>query len=869
MERRLDLTGVWTLVRRESGSRFPQQVPGDNLTALRAAEAVAEPYYGANELDLQWIGREDWVFETHFDVPSELLERSYHFLHFESIDTVAEIRLNGVLLGNTDNMFAAVRVPAPGLIERGNHLRVNIRGPETVATERAAALPYSVSHVEYPVQSPHRNLLRKVQCHAGWDWGPSLMVCGIYGEVYLGATDCERIESVRVFATPEPETSKRWTVEVDIELFAESASPVNVHAELVDLSGEGQGSVASARTVQLDAPTGRSTGALSLVVEHPRLWWPNGYGAQPLYGLRIESDNDRWSGTVGFRTLELITRPDEHGRSMVFRINGRDVFAKGANWIPADAMPGRITNERIESLLADAAAANMNMVRVWGGGRYESRHFYETCDRLGILVWQDFMFSCSLYPADTNFLESVRGEVRYQVTRLQHHPSIALWCGNNENVGALTWFEESRKDRDRYIIDYDRLNEGAVGATVRETDPSRPWWPSSPAAGPGDFSDNWHDDTQGDMHYWSVWHEGKPFEAYYEVTPRFCSEFGFQSFPSPQTVAEFAPPEQLNVTSPIMDHHQRSPAGNAVILATLARYFRFPRDFADFTYLSQVQQAMAITTAVEYWRTRRPVCMGALYWQLNDVWPVASWSSIEHSGRWKLLHYAARRFFRPLLLVLLSGTEVGTALSGTEVAVGETLEAWLVNDTAADVSGRLELVFYDFEGHPFRTEAFSCACPAESSMRVASLDAPRDRADGTYFCEARFVPATGATRHDTPDTSSTGVPHSPLEALRLSTVPKHCRLAEAQVQAAVGDTTPAVGNSTPAGAAPLTIELTTDRPAFFVSLSTPDPAVRFFDNGFHLLPQRGKRVVVENVAGHDANWLRENLSLTHLRASYE
>ncbi|MFP4375108.1 MAG: glycoside hydrolase family 2 protein, partial [Spirochaetaceae bacterium] len=487
-------------------------------------------------------------------------------------------------------------------------------------------------------------------------------------------------------------------------------------------------------------------------------------------------------------------------------------------------------------------------------------------------VWQDFMFSCSLYPADPSFLDSVRREVDYQVRRLQHHPSIALWCGNNENIGALTWFEESRANRDRYLIDYDRLNEGAVGRTARAADPSRAWWPSSPAAAPGDFSDNWHDDSRGDMHYWSVWHEGKPFEAYYDVVPRFCSEFGFQSFPSVETVAEFAPPEEHNVSSPAMDHHQRSPAGNAVIVSTIARYFRFPESFEDFIYLSQVQQAMAISTAVEYWRTRRPVCMGALYWQLNDLWPVASWSSIEYSGRWKLLHYAAARFFRPLHLVLLEGP-------------GGAIEAWLLNDTAADVAGELELRLLDFDGNLLESHRATPTAVAETASWAARVHVPSALRAGSYFCDARFTPRGGthvaAAAAGAGAAAGTGAaaaagagPGVAIDAVRLSDVPKRCTLSRAAVSVEVEDAEPNAPGTEAAAAerdgvgAPLALRLSTDRPAFFVSLSTPDAEVRFSENGVHLLPDRPRVVRVVRDAGHDAAWFREHLSVRHLRETY-
>ena len=284
------------------------------------------------------------------------------------------------------------------------------------------------------------------------------------------------------------------------------------------------------------------------------------------------------------------------------------------------------------------------------------------------MIWHDMMFSCALYPSTPGFLANVEREIRHQVKRLRDHPCIALWCGNNEDVGALTWYPESRKNRDRYIVDYDRLNEGVIGRVVDECDPTRTFWPSSPSAGRGDYSDNWHDDRRGDMHYWSVWHESKAFSAYYEVSPRFCSEFGYQSFPSVELARGYCPPGQMNVTSPVMEHHQRHGRGNALIVEMFTRYFRMPEGFENFVYLSQVQQALAIKTAVEHWRHLRPTCMGTLYWQLNDNWPVCSWSSLEYGGKWKLLHHAARRFYAPTIVSAFQRPD-------------RTVEVWLTSDT--------------------------------------------------------------------------------------------------------------------------------------------------------------------------------------------
>ncbi|MEL6838875.1 MAG: glycoside hydrolase family 2 protein, partial [Pseudomonadota bacterium] len=345
----------------------------------------------------------------------------------------------------------------------------------------------------------------------------------------------------------------------------------------------------------------------------------------------------------------LITEKDAAGLGFKFRVNGRDIFCKGANWIPADALPGQITATKTRDLLQSAVDANMNMIRIWGGGRYEPDSFYDACDELGLLVWQDFMFACNLYPSDDAYLAEVKAEVIDNVSRIQHHACLALWCGDNELIGALGWYDCSVNDRDRYLVNYDRLNR-ALETTLKDTDPNAIWWPSSPSPGPLNFGDAWHDDGSGDMHFWSVWHEGRDFDHYRDVAPRFCSEFGFQSYPSMNAIRRFAGPTDQNIAAPVLESHQKNEGGNARIAETMFRYFRWPEKFDDFVYLSQIQQGLAIKTAITYWRSLKPRCMGTLIWQLNDTWPVCSWASLDHGGDWKLMHYMARDFYAPLLV---------------------------------------------------------------------------------------------------------------------------------------------------------------------------------------------------------------------------
>ena len=415
---------------------------------------------------------------------------------------------------------------------------------ETEAHALAARQPFPIPWSVSNNRIADMNMVRKAQCHAGWDWGPCLMVLGVYADPKLHLFDGVRIEHAVIRQKHHDGGKVTVTAEVEIAAVKERTIPV------IFTFG---GATASANVPVTRPEPGSS---LSVDLDKPALWWPAGHGEQPLHDAVIAIPGDRVERRVGLRTLEVVNQPDEIGTSLFFRVNGIDIFCKGANWIPADALPARITRDRIRRLLGEAVQANMNMIRVWGGGFYEFDDFYDACDELGLLVWQDMMFSCSQYPSTPEFLANVDAEMRYQVKRLASHASIALWCGDNEIIGSLNWYEESKKDRDRYLVNYDRLNR-AIEHAIFECDPDRRFWPSSPCTGALDYGDAWHDDTKGDMHFWSVWHEGKDFEHYYTVKPRFCSEFGFQSFPTMTTIARFAEPSQWNAMSPVMEFHQR------------------------------------------------------------------------------------------------------------------------------------------------------------------------------------------------------------------------------------------------------------------------------------------------------------------------
>lgn len=608
---------------------LPVSVPFDSVSALHAAGHIVDPYWGRNEYDLRWICARDWTAKATFT-----LENTAQELVLDGLDGIVDIFVNDTLVLSADNSFRTWRVDVSeaGIVGE-NHLRLVFKSVVDEGAARQEAQRYTIPF-SFNCPIPNGNMLRKAACDFGWDWNIALAPFGITGQVVLVPKALPRIDHIMI----DQSFDDAGTATLKIAAHVKNAPDGNA----VEMRFGG-------RSITPQIVEGVATGEMS--VENPELWWPAGQGMQPLYDLEVRLDEDIQYRRIGLRQMELITEKDAAGIGFKFRVNGRDVFAKGANWIPADALTGQIERDEVEKLLQSAVDANMNMIRVWGGGRYEPTWFYDLCDEMGLMVWQDFMFSCHLYPCDDAFLQNVAVEVRENVQRLHHHASMAVWCGDNELVGALTWYKESLENRDTYLVMYDRLNS-AIERALFETHPSAIWWPSSPSAGPLDFGDAWHDDGSGDMHFWSVWHENKDFDHYRDIRPRFCSEFGFQSYPSNRIIDTFVAPEDRNIAAPVLESHQKNEGGNERIAATMFRYFRFPVDFSNFVYMSQVQQGLAIKTAVSWWRSLKPHCMGTLIWQLNDTWPCASWSSLDYGGNWKLLHHMAKEFYAPVLVTV-------------------------------------------------------------------------------------------------------------------------------------------------------------------------------------------------------------------------
>ncbi len=631
----------WSITDAAGKYRLNAAAPCDIYSALRRAGIIPDPYWRENEAVVQWVSALSWKFSSAFTLGAADLEHQEILLNLDSLDTLAKVRVNGRPAGESTDQFLRFRRDIKPLVKAGiNTVEVTFSPVAPEAKKRYNASPVKLRDQGYNLH--HINYIRKCQCSGGWDWGIELCCCGIYGDCYVRPLDNLRLESL---THVQKHAKDRCTVTATAELRPAAASVPGKNATLTfRFNGE-------SRRVRTAVPRDSAPFFVQAVfkVEHPELWWPNGYGEHPLYPLSVTLENQTIEQKIGLREIKVIRCPDKDGIPMTFAVNGVEIFAKGADWIPCDArMEQAYDAGRIGSLLRSAAAANMNMIRVWGGGIYGPDDFYRVCDRLGLLVWHDLMFSCALYPDSERFLNEVTAETEYQVARLQHHPCIALWCGDNECIGAIFWYPGRREQA---AVIYDRVNRAAELAVKRRA-PDQMFWPSSPCAGALDFStDNWKEDSRGDMHFWDVWHENATFERYYGVRPRFCSEFGFQSFPSFETVLTYAEPRDFNPFSPVMDRHQKNGTGNAKILSMFGNYFRMPAGFREILYISQVQQALAIKTGVEYWHSLRPRCSGTLYWQLNDNWPVASWSSLEYGGRWKALHYAARDFFAPVTTV--------------------------------------------------------------------------------------------------------------------------------------------------------------------------------------------------------------------------
>ncbi|PJJ66148.1 beta-mannosidase [Chryseobacterium geocarposphaerae] len=636
----------WQFKNAKENKWLTASVPGTVHLDLMNNKIIPDPYQDENEKKVQWVENEDWDYQTSFKLSSKELANQNIDLVFNGSDTFSEIYLNGKLLQSTDNMFRKWTIPVKQNLKIGeNILQVKFKSAVNVGKELAKRVPFTTP------ESP-RSYVRKAQYQFGWDWGPRLVTAGIWKNVQLNFWNQAKFENVKI----------------EQKALTRQKADLNIHAEIF-AEKEGKYSFLINKISQnITLKSGKNLISIPYQIQNPKLWQPNGWGDPNLYQLKILLQKDsktiaEKSERIGLRTVELIQEKDEKGKSFYFKVNGNPMYAKGTNWIPSDSFTPRITKAKYQKLIKDSKEANMNMIRVWGGGIYEDDEFFKACDENGILVWQDFMFAGSFYPSDGNFQKNVELEVKDQIEKLQNHPSLALWCGNNEvdeaivNWGYQKQFKYSKEDSLQVWKDYKKIFHEVIPNAIKKyaTNDKQIYWPSSPSIGWG------HQEslTEGDSHYWGVWWGEQPFEIYNEKVPRFASEYGFQGMPTLETTKSmFSGAPDLSLQNGTIKAHEKHSRGWEIIDNYMKRDYHIPTDFVKYNYVSQLLQARGMQIAIEAHRRAKPYNMGTLYWQLNDCWPVVSWSSIDYLGNWKALHYQIKRSFENQVILTEEKDEV-------------------------------------------------------------------------------------------------------------------------------------------------------------------------------------------------------------------
>ncbi|MDF2178601.1 glycoside hydrolase family 2 protein [Aliiglaciecola sp. CAU 1673] len=676
------LCGHWQFRQADQSQWLDAQVPGCNFTDLMDNGLIPDPFVGDNETKVQWVEQKDWCYRKAFVLDNALQDCAKVELVAQGLDTFCDIYLNGHKLGSSDNMFVGHRFDCKAWLKQGeNQLEIHFRSPinEVRPLQQAAGLTYPAENDKS--EDKLSVFCRKAPCHFGWDWGPRLVTSGIWRDIYLQGSQGARFEDIHYRLHHLDDTKADFEFALDIQALDDFKGMLQLDCtQAPEL----------AQSLPVDLKKDSNKVRIPLRLNNPQKWWPNGLGKAFLYDFQFSLKRqgqtlDRQTQAVGLRTLEVINEPDAQGLSFYLKVNGVPVFMKGANYVPGDSLIHRMTPARLATQFEAVVAANMNMLRVWGGGVYQDDAFYRLADKHGILIWQDFMFACTLYPGDENFLANVRQEAEYNIKRLRNHACLALWCGNNEvEMGIKHWqwpqkFGYSPELYERLKDDYLCLFDQCLPGAVKSLDGGRFYLRSSPIG-------FWEEDSDhiGNHHFWGVWHGEQPFSEYQRRVPRFMSEFGFQSFPMPSSMARFSGREDHRLDSPVMTQHQKHPRGNGLIQRYLEADYHPPKDFDALLYLSQVQQAEGLRLAFEAHRTAMPFCMGSLYWQLNDTWPAASWSGIDYYGRWKALHYQAARSFAPQLLSVREEQEA--------------LLVWAVNDCLEAIPAELSMCLLDFAG---------------------------------------------------------------------------------------------------------------------------------------------------------------------------
>lgn len=667
------------------------EVPGTVHSDLIAHQLLPDPNYRMNEGDVQWVETAEWEYRAVFQLTPEVIAMNNLMLDFKGLDTYAKIYLNNQQILETDNMFVGWEVDVKNYLKEGsNQIRIHFLSPVTEGLKKLQQLDYLLpaSNEQAPYNQRTNVFTRKAPFHYGWDWGPRLVTSGIWRPVVLKAWNDAIIESVYIETRNIGKNQAKLNGYAEINVFntGEYVFTLNIDGRLSGLSKK------------VTLIQGLNTIPFDFTIDDPKLWWSNGLGEPYLYdfSFTLQKDDviiDLHELAYGVRTIRLVQEPDKVGRTFYFELNGVPVFMKGANVIPSETLTPTVKYETYKRLVKNAVAANMNMLRVWGGAIYEDDLFYELCDQNGILVWQDFMFACALQPGDKEHLDNIRKEAEYNVKRLRNHASIALWCGNNENLhGWNHWgWKEMYEPKVRNFVwkTYERIFYDILPSAVKQFDPKTAYWASSPSA----YGNQLADRQSGDEHDWTIWFGQQPFSAYGDEVPRFVSEYGLQSFPNMHTISDFSVEDDWNIDSEVMRNRQRSRMdyispgfdGNDMIKRYMERYYPVPENFEHFVYVSQLLQAKAYQSAIEAHRRNMPHCMGSLYWQLNDSWPTISWATVDYFGRWKAAHYAVRKANSEFMV--------------SPIINGDTLQVYAVSDRLKTISdARLMITLMDFNG---------------------------------------------------------------------------------------------------------------------------------------------------------------------------
>ena len=830
----------WSFKALEDSSWLRASVPGTIHTDLMANGIIEDPYYRLNERKVQWVDKKDWVYQCAFEISAEEFVRHHHELQFEGLDTYASVYINDRLILQSSNMHRSYSVDVKEyLIEGSNTLRILLESPIKRGLELYDALDYTIpvsandqaETGEVPGGKRVNVFTRKAAYHYGWDWGPRLVTSGIWRPITLLSWDDFRISELLLTSQLNGDVAAVMA-QIEIESKIENANAA-LQLKLDD-------DIIASTKLRLNK--GKQKFNLPIKIDRPELWWPNGLGRQHLYNIEVKLQRKEVISTVnqsiGIRNIELVADSTLSQPNFYFKVNGAPTFAKGVNYIPQDLFLPRVSTKDYERILQAAADANMNMIRVWGGGVYENDRFYELCDSLGLMVWQDFMFACAVYPGDSAFLDNVKHEAIDNIKRLRKHPSLALWCGNNESLSAWEnwgWKEQVAREESQEIADsiwrsYEKLFHQILHEAVTTYDEGRPYWTSSPSS---DFGKKESYDS-GDVHYWWVWWGKKPFEDYNDAIPRFMSEYGFQSFPEFRSVQRYTAPSDHDVYSEVMTSHQRSSIGNETIEEYMLRDFKKPKDFPSFLYVSQLLQAHGLKMAIEAHRRHRDRCMGTLYWQLNDCWPVASWSSIDYFHSWKALQYRVKEAFRPYLV--------------SHEIQKDSLHLYVVSDELLPKEATLSMQLMDFYGK----ESMNASMPLRTPLVIQA-----NQSSIYHSLDMRDIEALGPLNTMLLKVQVQDVGGEILaENTIYFTAPKALSLPKPRVKFSVQENEDEY-----------MVVLSTDHLAKNLHI-TSELVGNFSNNFFDLLPGESKMVSIPKSAGSDLNSFRASIAVQTLVDSY-